>query len=238
MFRVVAFSSGGPGNFATTLNFCATEPEVELVLLVTDRELTPAAALAEDNNIPVLKVKIDGAPDLENQTASKLRTQQCNELLEDLLAFEETGGRIDLIVLAFRKVLIGPILEHFQNRIINVHPSDLSVLSLENQRRRYVGIQGLSLAIQDGNATTRTTVHWVDEGVDTGPIICLGPEVVFLGEANNRADVLAHETKQKTQSDEPALMAALACILTPDVSNASRPASFSPAIRHGDYTIL
>ena len=56
---------------------------------------------------------------------------------------------------------------------------------------------------------TRTTVHYVDSGIDTGEIICLGPFLEFTGDKDNDSDILKHEQLQKKISDKPALIMAM-----------------------------
>jgi phosphoribosylglycinamide formyltransferase-1 len=70
---------------------------------------------------------------------------------------------IDLIVLAgFMIVLSENIIRRYQNRIINIHPALLpSFPGVEAQRRAY----------EYGVKYSGCTVHFIDEGVDTGPVI-------------------------------------------------------------------
>jgi len=70
---------------------------------------------------------------------------------------------IDLIVLAgFMKVLSANIIRRYENRIINIHPALLP---------SFPGVDAQKQALDYGVKHTGCTVHFVDEGVDTGPII-------------------------------------------------------------------
>lgn len=77
-------------------------------------------------------------------------------------------GKVDLIVLAgFLTVLEGDILTKFKNRIINIHPSLIPSFCGN-------GMYGMNVhraAIEYGVKVSGCTVHFVDEGTDTGPII-------------------------------------------------------------------
>jgi len=89
---------------------------------------------------------------------------------------EELSNRIlqaipketNLLVLAgFLSILTGPILEKYRHRIINIHPALLPKFG-------GAGMYGLRVhraVIEAGEAESGCTVHYVDEGTDTGPII-------------------------------------------------------------------
>ena len=70
---------------------------------------------------------------------------------------------VDLIVLAGYMELLSPsFVERFRNRVINVHPALLP---------SFPGLDAIEQALQHGVRVTGVTVHFVDEGVDSGPII-------------------------------------------------------------------
>lgn len=71
--------------------------------------------------------------------------------------------RIDYIVLAgFMRILSPLFVRAYKNRIINIHPADT---------RQFQGVGGYEWAFENRLPETKITVHFVDEGVDTGPII-------------------------------------------------------------------
>lgn len=70
---------------------------------------------------------------------------------------------VDLVVLAgFMELLAPPFIRRFRGRLINVHPSLLPA---------FPGVRAIEQAIEYGVRVTGVTVHLVDEGVDTGPIV-------------------------------------------------------------------
>ncbi len=74
---------------------------------------------------------------------------------------EEHG--VELVVLAgYMHLLTRPFLARFPRRIVNVHPSLLPA---------FPGAHAIADALEAGVASTGVTVHLVDEGVDTGPIL-------------------------------------------------------------------
>lgn len=74
---------------------------------------------------------------------------------------EEHG--VHLVVLAgYMHLLTPPFLDRFRERIVNVHPSLLPA---------FPGMHAISDALAAGAETTGVTVHYVDEGLDSGPVI-------------------------------------------------------------------
>ena len=74
---------------------------------------------------------------------------------------------VDLIVMAgYMELLSAGLVERFRNRIINVHPALLP---------SFPGLDAVQQALDHGVRVTGVTVHFVDEGVDSGPIIAQRP---------------------------------------------------------------
>jgi phosphoribosylglycinamide formyltransferase 1 len=70
---------------------------------------------------------------------------------------------IELVVLAgYMQLLTSPFLDRFPERIVNVHPSLLP---------EFPGVGAVEAALAAGVETTGVTVHLVDEGLDTGPVL-------------------------------------------------------------------
>ena len=77
---------------------------------------------------------------------------------------------VDLVVLAGYMHLLTPVfLDRFRNHIVNVHPSLLP---------RFPGAQAIADALAAGVDTTGVTVHYVDEGLDSGAVIRQEPVAV------------------------------------------------------------
>ena len=74
---------------------------------------------------------------------------------------EEHG--VELVVLAgYMHLLTKPFLDRFPGRVVNVHPSLLP---------QFPGVHAIADALDAGVAETGVTVHVVDEGIDTGPVL-------------------------------------------------------------------
>ncbi len=74
----------------------------------------------------------------------------------------EGAGAEAMVLAGFMRVLSPEAIERFAGRIINVHPSLLPA---------FPGVNAVAQALSHGVKVTGVTVHFVDEGVDTGPII-------------------------------------------------------------------
>ena len=69
----------------------------------------------------------------------------------------------DLVVLAgYMQLLSAAFVQRFRNRVVNIHPALLPA---------FPGLDAIGQALEAGVETTGVTVHFVDEGVDTGPAI-------------------------------------------------------------------
>lgn len=90
------------------------------------------------------------------------------EAFNDALLQELVDSEADLVVLAGCLVVIPPkIVEHFKNRIINIHPSLIPSFCGKD----YYGLKVHEGVLNRGVKVTGATVHFVDDGTDTGPII-------------------------------------------------------------------
>lgn len=98
------------------------------------------------------------------------REQFNQEFLEKLDSYQP-----DLVVLAgFLVVLPEPMIKKYKNRIINIHPSLIPSFC----GKGYYGLKVHEGALRRGVKVTGATVHFVDEGTDTGPIILQQPVLV------------------------------------------------------------
>ena len=93
---------------------------------------------------------------------------ETRELFNEALLAYLLEARIDLVVLAGYLVVIpGIVIEKFRNRIINIHPSLIPSFCGTG----YYGLKVHEAALKKGVKVSGATVHFVDEGTDTGPII-------------------------------------------------------------------
>ena len=97
---------------------------------------------------------------------------------------------VELVVLAGYMELLSPeFVQHYAGRLINVHPSLLP---------SFAGLHAIQQAIDYGVRVMGVTVHFVDEGVDTGPIIVqeafqVDPYALDVGAIEARVHAIEHE---------------------------------------------
>lgn len=121
----------------------------EIALVISNKPDVYAIKRAQSNNIPV---------EIINNKNFETREEFERQLIKSL----DSRG-IELIVLAgFMRVLTPLFVRHYKNRIINIHPALLP---------SFPGVDAAKQALEYGVKYSGCTVHFVDDGVDTGPII-------------------------------------------------------------------
>lgn len=121
---------------------------------------------------------------LERAKKHNIKTYVENEENKIISLLKEEG--IDLIVLAgYLKIISPNFVEVFRNKIINIHPSLIPAFCGEG----YYGKKVHESVINYGTKLSGATVHFVDEGADTGPIIMQkSVEVKFDDTPNSLAE--------------------------------------------------
>lgn len=150
MSRFAIFASGSGSNAEAIWQAVERgELQGECVLLVTDQPAAGVLARADRYHIPSFSFSPKAYP-------SKRAFEE--ELLVLLRA-----SRVDYLVLAGYMRLIGDVLlEAYPNRIVNIHPSLLPA---------FPGKDAIGQALLAGVDVSGVTIHYVDAGMDTGPII-------------------------------------------------------------------
>ena len=156
---------------------------------------------------------------VEGRLEYERKVQVFNQaMLGKVQAFErEHGFTFDLAILAgYMRLFKGTLLRRFNNRAINVHPADLSVLNTDGSRR-YVGEDAVYDALKAGEKRTRSSIILVDPEIDAGAILVSGPWVGYEGSEQDsdeawKLEADLHQGHQKQESDWPALRFALQAI--------------------------
>ena len=144
--------SGKGSNFVAIADACASGiVPAEVALVLSDVAEAGMLARAQERHIPARFIP-------PGKFRTKLDEQAERAYVEELRAAE-----VDLIVLAgFMRVLKDAFLRAFAGRIVNIHPSLLP---------SFPGLVAWQQALVHGVRVTGCTVHFVDAGVDAGPII-------------------------------------------------------------------
>lgn len=103
----------------------------------------------------------------------RFKTRLSRECEEDLVERLRSAG-VDLVVLAgYMRMLKAPMLEAFPRRIINIHPSLLP---------KFPGLEAWRQALEAGETVTGCTVHFVNEGMDSGEVIAQAEVPILPGD--------------------------------------------------------
>jgi len=151
-FRIGVLGSGKGSNFVAIADACAagTVP-AEVALVLSDVAEAGILDRARARGIPARFLP-------PGKFRTKLDEEAERNYIEALRAAE-----VDLVVLAgFMRVLKDAFLQAFAGRIVNIHPSLLP---------SFPGLAAWEQALAHGVRVTGCTVHFVDAGVDSGPII-------------------------------------------------------------------
>jgi phosphoribosylglycinamide formyltransferase-1 len=148
-FRVAVLASGNGTNLQAILDSLHGRGAVEVVAVASDKPGAPALERAEGAGIATAVFERGAYSDREARDAA----------IADWI--EERGAQ--LVVLAgYMQLLSGSFIRRFRNRVVNVHPALLPA---------FPGLDAVGQAVAHGARVTGVTVHFVDEGVDTGPIL-------------------------------------------------------------------
>jgi phosphoribosylglycinamide formyltransferase-1 len=152
LLRVGVLASGGGTNFQALLDGVHGR-EAKVVALATDKPDAPALERARRAKVPASVFPRDAYPDRPARDAAT------GDWLE--------AQGVELVVLAgYMASLDAAFIGRFRDRIVNVHPSLLPA---------FAGIGAVGQALDYGVKVFGVTVHFVDEGVDSGPIIVQRP---------------------------------------------------------------
>lgn len=178
--KIAIFASGSGSNFQAIQEAIERgELDAKIELVVTDKPNAFVVTRAEKFGIPVHAF-------LAKNYASKATYEK--EIVE---ALHEKN--VEWIVLAGYMRLIGEtLLSAYSNRIVNIHPSLLP---------SFPGKDAIGQAIEHGVKITGVTVHFVDEGMDTGPILAQAPVEVVDGNretTEERIHAIEHQLYTKT----------------------------------------
>ena len=186
-FRIVVLASGGGTNLQAILDqLHGGEEGIEVVGVGSDQPDAKALGRAREAGV---ETAVFPAGDYEDRGAR-------DAALGDWI--EERGA--DLVVLAGYMQLLSPeFVARFRTRVINVHPALLP---------SFPGIDAVQQAIDHGSKVTGVTVHFVDEGVDSGPIIMQRPVTIPSSRDWDETEALIHATEHTLLPEAIRLIAA------------------------------
>lgn len=111
-----------------------------------------------------------------------------------LISMVQAAGADWVVLAGFMRILRGEFLRHFEYRVVNIHPSLLPA---------FPGLDAWKQALDYGVKVTGCTVHLVDQGVDTGPIVA---QEAVLVKSTDTADSLHERIQQAERRLYPAAL--------------------------------
>lgn len=174
--RIVVFASGNGSNFQAIAEAIASKQiDATLCFLFCDNPKAYVIERAKKMGIPF---KVFSPKNYENRAAYE------SELLQQLEL-----NAVDLIVLAGYMRIIGPtLLMAYANRILNIHPSLLP---------SFPGKSSIQDAFESNEKETGVTVHVVDAGVDTGPIIAQEKVAILPEDTIDSLEARIHQVEHR-----------------------------------------
>lgn len=157
--KIAVLASGSGTNLQALIDQLHQDESsgVEIAVVISDRRKAYALTRAEEAGIPTRVVRVRDFPDRDAFDAG------ISQILD--------GYGVELIVLAgFMKLFQPAFVRKYRNRIINIHPSLLPA---------FQGAHAVPDTLAYGVKVSGVSVFFVDEGVDTGPIIAQTSVPVF-----------------------------------------------------------
>ncbi|WP_028612383.1 phosphoribosylglycinamide formyltransferase [Paenibacillus harenae] len=148
--RIAVFASGQGSNFQAIAEAVREgKLDVTIELLVCDRPAAPVVERAREAGVDTFLFTPKEYPS--------------REAYETEIAAELERRGVELIVLAgYMRIITSVLVEPYYGRMINIHPALLPA---------FPGVNGIGQALAYGVKLTGVTVHYVDGGMDSGPII-------------------------------------------------------------------
>jgi phosphoribosylglycinamide formyltransferase 1 len=187
-FRLGILGSGKGSNFVAIAEACAGGAvPAEVAVVLSDVENAPILDRGRERGLAARYIP-----------PGKFRTK-LDEPAEVAFIQALVEAEVDLVVLAgFMRILKGEFLRTFAQRVVNIHPALLP---------SFPGLEAWKQALDYGVKVTGVTVHFVDQGIDTGPILAQQTVSVLAGDTPATLHARIQEAERVLY---PAVIAALA----------------------------
>ncbi|BCN29838.1 phosphoribosylglycinamide formyltransferase [Anaeromicropila herbilytica] len=183
MLKIAVLVSGGGTNLQAIIDHIKSNKitNTEITVVISNKKDAYALTRAREANI---------AAECISPKDFKVREEFNEALLKTIDSYE-----VDLIVLAGYLVILPEIMiKKYQNRIINIHPSLIPSFCGSG----FYGLRVHQEVLNRGVKVTGATVHFVDEGTDTGPIIL--QKAVEVGEEDT-PEILQRKVMEEAEWD-------------------------------------
>lgn len=174
-FRIVVLASGSGTNLQAILDSLHGRDGIEVVGVGSDKPGARALGRAAEAGVETAVFPRESYPDRAARDAA----------MGDWI--ESRGA--DLVVLAgYMQLLDDGFVARFRNRVVNIHPALLPA---------YPGLDAIGQALAEGVEVTGVTVHFVDEGVDTGPPLARREVPVPAGGDREQLETAIHAVEHE-----------------------------------------
>ncbi len=174
--KLAVLASGNGSNLQVILDQTRSgQIPAEVVIVISDKKDAYSLKRAEKLGVEHLFLSSKSYPSRESY----------DEALVNILHKK----KVDWVVLAgFMRILSSTFVRPFLGKILNIHPSLLP---------QYPGLNAIERTFRDGKKLTGVTIHFVDEGVDTGPIILQETIAIHPQESLENLTERVHELEHR-----------------------------------------
>ncbi|PRO66250.1 phosphoribosylglycinamide formyltransferase [Alkalicoccus urumqiensis] len=178
--RLAVFASGNGSNAQAVIDACRDGMlDAETVLVVSDKPDARVTERAYEAGIDCF--------------AASPKSFDSKASFEEAVHKELSSRNVDALVLAGYMRLIGSVLlSRWAGRIVNIHPSLLP---------SFPGLDAIGQAVEAGVRVTGVTIHLVDEGMDTGPILAQKPVTIERGETKQEVEAAVRAVEHELYVD-------------------------------------
>jgi phosphoribosylglycinamide formyltransferase-1 len=193
-FRVAVLVSGEGTNLQAILDTVHGRDGTEVVCVAASREGARGLERAQAAGVPTAVFELSG--------------HDGREARDEALAAWLVDHDVDLVALAGWMQLLSPgFVARFAGRMVNVHPALLP---------SFPGLHAIEQALEHGVRVTGVTVHFVDEGVDTGPIVLQRAIDLPYAAGVDEVEAMVHEVEHELYPQAIRMIARGEARLDPD----------------------
>jgi phosphoribosylglycinamide formyltransferase-1 len=182
--RLGILLSGRGSNFiAIADSIAAGQLDAEITVVISNRADAAGITAARERGLEVVVLPSEGV---------------AREAYDASLAARLDQARVDLICLAgYMRLLSAPLIRRYPLRVLNIHPSLLPA---------FPGLHAHQDALAHGVKVSGCTVHFVDEGIDSGPIVQQAAVAVFDGDTEESLSARILKEEHRIYSEAIALV--------------------------------
>lgn len=193
-FKIAVLASGGGTNLQAIIDRFAGGGGIELAAVASDKPGAQALERAQAAGVETAVFERSSYPSRDQRDAA--------------MAEWVASRGAELVVLAgYMQLLGGAFIGRFPERVINVHPALLP---------SFPGLDAIGQALAHGVKVTGVTVHLVDEGMDTGPIVLQRSLPLTYTRSIAEVEAQIHQIEHQLLPDAIALIAAGKVRIDPD----------------------